>query len=743
MQQKKILWVSRLGFPCSYHYVTKSLWEGFKTTPNIFQLYDFTFLTLTIAPRPDQVQTFLKEFKIHPSKFYYPNIDFDTSTPEDEHFETICLAGWLSIIEVIKQVKPDLVIVLEDTEPAKKLGIRMNLAIEKGEIKKTFKTVAYIPVDCHNVESIAKGIEFDHYLSPTKYGAQEFRKIHDNVFDLAHSIRQQSDTRTAKVRDKKEDVFKVISVNTNHIRKRWDLVFQAYLLFAQMYKEPCLLTVKSMVLKGVTSKATLIPNTVFDLVEEYKKWSERMPASNAQIRFYSSEIPVDQLNEMYREADVGLYMTSGEGFGLTPLEGAAFGMPQIVPDNSSFRELFPYYPYRVKTQETSLYLSRECLGSESNSYLCLLKSYIYDKEGFEERIENKIAQIPSLVVSHIRTNLNFGGGSIPVIQHFFTLTECENYIQNQQLLPRFQVLINLDVDFLRRQKWDKYPDSLRSEGRYEMYAKKENITSRTGDGTPSCGIASPEDAAQKLLKLARDPQERERAGAMCKHYASKFTTEEVNNKFFNIIRHIMPTLCPVVILSYERSGTHFLINSLVENFGYDKTWIDIDDLIAFPPGTPFQFNKIYKCHHCASNIVSYNFKGCSLIKLVRDKEDNLKSYQKYLYLVFWDEGPKIKPDMESFREDDVTRDNEEIPKTSLEVFSEHKTMGFQERYQDRKNITQSQRYDDYHSSFDSAPPNLINSIRYEDMIQRFDNVMLSLNPLKGFFKPTKIDTTVL
>ena len=482
MKQKKILWVSRLGFPCSYHYVTRALWEGFQTTPDIFQLYDFTFLTLTIAPRPDQVQAFLEEFRIPPSKFYYPNMEFDASTPEDEHFETICLSGWLSIIEVIKQVTPDLVIVLEDTEPAKKLGIRMKSAVEKGEIKKTFKTVAYIPVDCHNVESIVKGIEFDHYISPTKFGAQEFRKSHGDdyniVFDLAHSIRQQPDiTQRLGITG---DIFEIISVNTNHIRKRWDLVFQAYLLFAKMYQKPCRLTVKAMVLKGVTSKGSLIPNSVFDLEAEYDEWSKRIPASNAQIRFYSSEMPIDRLNDLYLEADAGLYMTSGEGFGLTPLEGAAFGTPQIVPDNSSFRELFPYYSYRVKTREIPLYLSREHLEDESNSYLCLLKSYIYDKEEFEEQIENKISKIPSLVISSSRTNLDFGNGSIPIIRHFFTLTECETYIQSTQLPPRFHIVINLNVDFLRRQKWDQYPESLRTDGRYEMYSKKENIKADHG-----------------------------------------------------------------------------------------------------------------------------------------------------------------------------------------------------------------------------------------------------------------------
>ena len=94
-----------------------------------------------------------------------------------------------------------------------------------------------------------------------------------------------------------------------------------------MYKKPCRLTVKAIVLKGETSKATLIHNSVFDLESEYKKWSDKIPAPDARVKFISDEIPVDELNELYSESDIGLYMTSGEGFGMAPLEGAAFGMP--------------------------------------------------------------------------------------------------------------------------------------------------------------------------------------------------------------------------------------------------------------------------------------------------------------------------------------------------------------------------------------------------------------------------------
>ena len=721
MKQRKVLWISRLAFPCSYHYVTKALWEGLKKTPNIFNSYDFSFLTLTLVPTTEQFNNFVKEFGITSDKFFYNRLDStEIRTQEDEHFVSLCLSGYMTLVDIIKKVSPELIIILEDTEPAKKLTQKLNEAIENKELVKTFKTLTYIPIDCHNVKNIVKDIKSDYYASPTRYGANQLKELFDNVFVLPHSV---INDECEKDIEKENNEFTIISLNTNHKRKRWDLVFESYLRFAQIYKKPCRLIVKALVLKGVTNKASLIPNDVFDLEELYNQLSSKFPASNANIEFHEGTLSRKEINSLYKRSDVGLYMTSGEGFGLTPLEGSTFGIPQIVPDNTSFRELFPYYPYRVKTEETTLYHSRQNITDESANYLCLFKSYMYDKIEFKEIINIPISQILSFVISPVQNNLILNGLAIPVVKWFLTLNECEQYMKENNLPPRFQILINLNKDFLSRQNWSNYPNSLRSEKKLEYYANFENIDARTTFNRGSCGIPKVEDAVQKLMILATNEQVRSKAGDLCKHYISKFTEEEVNKKFVNILRTITPVMPPIIIFSYERSGTHFLINSIVENLGYDSQWVDIDD--TFPK--QFEYNKVYKCHHCYNNVSNINFTGCAIINLKREMNDNLKSYQKYLYLVPWKEGPKIKPN-----------DN-------LEEFLNMKTSDLQERYQKDKGITQEERYIEYHKSWEMLIVLGAYQIKlnYEDMVENFNDVMAVLMPLKGYIKPTKVDKTIL
>ena len=163
MKQRKVLWISRLAFPCSYHYVTKALWEGLKKTPNIFNSYDFSFLTLTLVPTTEQFNNFVKEFGITSDKFFYNRLDStEIRTQEDEHFVSLCLSGYMTLVDIIKKVSPELIIILEDTEPAKKLTQKLNEAIENKELVKTFKTLTYIPIDCHNVKNIVKDIKSDY-----------------------------------------------------------------------------------------------------------------------------------------------------------------------------------------------------------------------------------------------------------------------------------------------------------------------------------------------------------------------------------------------------------------------------------------------------------------------------------------------------------------------------------------------------------------------------------------------------
>ena len=49
------------------------------------------------------------------------------------------------------------------------------------------------------------------------------------------------------------------------------------------------------------------------------------------------------LNTIYNECDVGVNTCKGEGWGLVNFEHAACGVPQVVPDHTSCKEIFEGY----------------------------------------------------------------------------------------------------------------------------------------------------------------------------------------------------------------------------------------------------------------------------------------------------------------------------------------------------------------------------------------------------------------
>jgi glycosyltransferase involved in cell wall biosynthesis len=58
------------------------------------------------------------------------------------------------------------------------------------------------------------------------------------------------------------------------------------------------------------------------------------------------------LPELYRTAELVLYLSRYEGYGLPPLEALAFGAPVVVGPGLALDDLWPDYPYRVEELET-------------------------------------------------------------------------------------------------------------------------------------------------------------------------------------------------------------------------------------------------------------------------------------------------------------------------------------------------------------------------------------------------------
>lgn len=113
----------------------------------------------------------------------------------------------------------------------------------------------------------------------------------------------------------------------------------------------------------------------------------------------------------------------------------------------------------------------------------------------------------------------------------------------------------------------------------------------------------------------------------------------------------------VLVVSHERSGTHFVMNSLAHNFGYvANPWINLDLELGINYYSPAAFEalvtnfsgkwikNILKSHHEFGFYADWLYKykhEFKVIYMVRDVLPVLRSYQRFLLTAEWNEGPKV------------------------------------------------------------------------------------------------------
>lgn len=78
---------------------------------------------------------------------------------------------------------------------------------------------------------------------------------------------------------------------------------------------------------------------------DFTRWIEQMGAGS-RVRLLGY-VPEEALGSLYREAELSLYLSTYEGFGLPPLESLAHGTVAVVGPGTALDELWPEYPYRA------------------------------------------------------------------------------------------------------------------------------------------------------------------------------------------------------------------------------------------------------------------------------------------------------------------------------------------------------------------------------------------------------------
>ncbi len=153
----------------------------------------------------------------------------------------------------------------------------------------------------------------DEIIVPSKF-CQNVMKRQFGVDSTVINLGYDQETYKFIEREKK-DVFNFLHYDAFKWRKGWDIVLTA---FDEEFgdDEPVKLTLKS-----VKEKA---PN-----LDEYKN-----------VEKISKSLENDEMMELLKNSDCMVFPSRGEGFGLTPLECMATGMPVIVPNAHGISEYF-------------------------------------------------------------------------------------------------------------------------------------------------------------------------------------------------------------------------------------------------------------------------------------------------------------------------------------------------------------------------------------------------------------------
>jgi len=126
-----------------------------------------------------------------------------------------------------------------------------------------------------------------------------------------------------------DELFIVLNANRNQPRKRLDITMEGFSKFAKDKPD----YVKLYMHCGIRDASMDIPKLGVRLDID-----DRIIVTNTNTGVQT--VTVEELNAIYNGCDVGINTSTGEGWGLTNIEHAITGAPQIVPAHSACKELF-------------------------------------------------------------------------------------------------------------------------------------------------------------------------------------------------------------------------------------------------------------------------------------------------------------------------------------------------------------------------------------------------------------------
>jgi glycosyltransferase involved in cell wall biosynthesis len=310
--KKKVLWVSDLVTPTGFARVSHSI-----LNEEFLNKYDVVGLGIN--------------YRGDPHNYTFPIFPAASGGR---------IFGENRLVELLNNAEFDILYLLNDA-----WIINEYLKFIKKEVKKPLpKIVVYFPVDSEyhdsswysNFDIVSKAVTY------TKFGKAVVNHA-DCAPDLdldiiPHGVNQKmfykkfSSRRDAKVHlfgnSRNPDSFMFLNANRNQPRKRLDVTLEGFKLFAEG-KDDVLIHMHC----GIV-------DSHIDIARMAKRFDIESKLVLTNMSTGVQRVSDDMLNDIYNASDVGLNTSMGEGWGLTSIEHAMTGAPQIVPDHSACSEIF-------------------------------------------------------------------------------------------------------------------------------------------------------------------------------------------------------------------------------------------------------------------------------------------------------------------------------------------------------------------------------------------------------------------
>ena len=343
-KKKKLLYIAPMAGGISFSDVSYEIFRVFKEYINFEQLEIYIFV---IGICKSHLKVNLVELTGIPSKNIILLDDISTPNKHDFEFYKNYVSGYFSIENVINYVKPECIFMLHDNGQIN----AMFQIINKMEPKYNGLLVPYIPIDFGNITEHSIKLNCDLIFTPTDFTRNEIINYNGTktpVKTLHHIVnnpkfRKLNSDIILYLKEKylrKENVNKFIigSFNANSIRKRWDLVLETFATYYKLNDESILFIKTNSI--NSTEKNQLNHSRGFQLGPMIQNICKEHDIPETAFKLYHNKVSIEELNEMFNIIDISINTTDGEGFGCFPLELALAEKLTILPNYTSYKNMF-------------------------------------------------------------------------------------------------------------------------------------------------------------------------------------------------------------------------------------------------------------------------------------------------------------------------------------------------------------------------------------------------------------------